>query len=134
MFVRVKSTPNSSRQSVRICEAVRRGNKVSRTMIRHVGAAQTEGLPLGYHLFHGAIYEGHTLREALKGFAARYRIERIICVCERAMLSAENLQRTNRRGGNTWFRCGFGVLAVSGSGGYWGSFCRGKAVRSGLRL
>jgi hypothetical protein len=37
MFVRVKITPNSPRKSVQIVGAVRRGDKVSQKIVRHVG-------------------------------------------------------------------------------------------------
>lgn len=39
MFVRVKTTPNSPRQSVQIVASVRRGDKVTQKIIRHVGIA-----------------------------------------------------------------------------------------------
>lgn len=42
MFVRVKSTPNSPRQSVQICESVRKQGRVSQTIVRHVGIAENE--------------------------------------------------------------------------------------------
>ena len=42
MFVRVKSTPNSPRRSVQIVESIRKGNKVSQKIIRHVGIAFNE--------------------------------------------------------------------------------------------
>jgi hypothetical protein len=37
MFVRVKSTPNSPRQSVQIVESVRQGDQVKQRIVRHVG-------------------------------------------------------------------------------------------------
>jgi hypothetical protein len=42
MFVRVKTTPNSPRKSVQIVEAVRRGDKVSQKIVRHVGIAMDD--------------------------------------------------------------------------------------------
>ena len=42
MFVRVKNTPNSPRKSVQIVKSVRKGNKVSQKIIRHVGVAMDE--------------------------------------------------------------------------------------------
>jgi len=39
MFVRIKSTPNSPRKSVQIVASVRKGNKVSQKIIRHIGVA-----------------------------------------------------------------------------------------------
>ena len=42
MFVRVKSTPNSPRQSVQIVESVREGDKVRQKILRHVGIAMND--------------------------------------------------------------------------------------------
>lgn len=42
MFVRVKTTPNSPRQSVQIVESVRDGNIVKQKILRHVGIAQSD--------------------------------------------------------------------------------------------
>lgn len=42
MFVRVKSTPNSPRKSVQVVESVRKGDKVSQKVLRHVGIAMDE--------------------------------------------------------------------------------------------
>ena len=39
MFVRVKSTPNSPRQSVQIMQSVRIGDKVKQKIVRYVGIA-----------------------------------------------------------------------------------------------
>lgn len=42
MFVRVKTTPNSPRKSVQICSSVRKGDKISQRIVRHVGVAMDE--------------------------------------------------------------------------------------------
>lgn len=42
MFVRVKSTSNSPRKSVQIVQSVRKGDKVSQKIIRHVGIAMDD--------------------------------------------------------------------------------------------
>ena len=42
MFVRIKSSPNSPRKSVQICESRREGAKVRQIVIRHVGVAADE--------------------------------------------------------------------------------------------
>lgn len=39
MFVRVKTTPNSPRKAVQICESQRAGEKVRQTIVRHIGIA-----------------------------------------------------------------------------------------------
>jgi transposase len=42
MFVRVKTTPNSPRRSIQICQNFRKGDKVKQKIIRYVGVAQDE--------------------------------------------------------------------------------------------
>ena len=42
MFVRVKTTPNSPRKSVQIVQSIRRADKVSQKIVRHVGIAMDE--------------------------------------------------------------------------------------------
>ncbi len=39
MFIRVKTTPNSPRKSVRIVESFREGKKVRQRIVPHVGVA-----------------------------------------------------------------------------------------------
>ncbi|MDE2790035.1 MAG: hypothetical protein OXI81_06395 [Paracoccaceae bacterium] len=39
MFIRVKTTPNSPRKSIRIVESFREGKKVRQRIVRHVGIA-----------------------------------------------------------------------------------------------
>lgn len=42
MFIRIKSTPNSPRKSVQICEGIRRDGKVRQRVLRHIGVARDE--------------------------------------------------------------------------------------------
>jgi len=42
MYVRVKTAPNSTKQKVQIVESVRKGNKVSQKIVRHVGVAMDD--------------------------------------------------------------------------------------------
>lgn len=42
MFIRVTSTPNSPRKSVKVVESIREGFKVKQVMLHHVGIASTE--------------------------------------------------------------------------------------------
>jgi transposase len=51
----------------------------------------SEGLPVGYEVFPGATYEGHTLKPVLERLRDRYRIDEVIFVADRGMLSTENL-------------------------------------------
>ncbi|HJZ23987.1 MAG TPA: IS1634 family transposase [Candidatus Babeliales bacterium] len=51
----------------------------------------TGGLPVGYELFPGATYEGHTLKPILEKLKNRYQIDEMIFVADRGMLSDDNL-------------------------------------------
>lgn len=51
----------------------------------------TDGLPVGYELFPGATYEGHTLRPVLEKLKKRYQIDEMVFVADRGMLSDDNL-------------------------------------------
>ena len=50
------------------------------------------GLPVGYELFPGATYEGHTLIPALESLKKRYHIERLVFVADRGLLSDDNIK------------------------------------------
>jgi transposase len=50
-----------------------------------------EGLPLGYEVFPGSCFEGHTLIPVLKGLRERFELEHVIFVGDRGMISKENL-------------------------------------------
>lgn len=49
------------------------------------------GLPVGYELFPGATYEGHTLIPVLEKLKQRYQIEHLVFVADRGLLSDENI-------------------------------------------
>ena len=58
-----------------------------------------EGLPIGYEVFPGATYEGHSLVPVLQDMQRRHQVERTVCVADRGMLSADNLDAMDRIGG-----------------------------------
>jgi transposase len=47
--------------------------------------------PVGYHIFKGNTFEGHTLEHALKDLKKEYQIDKIIVVADRGMLSKKNI-------------------------------------------
>lgn len=53
--------------------------------------ATSEGLPVGYEVFPGNQYEGHTLKTIIPKIKARYNLKRIIFTADSAMLSKDNL-------------------------------------------
>jgi transposase len=50
-----------------------------------------KGLPIGYELFPGSTFEGHTLIPTLEKLKARYQLDEIIFVADRGLLSEANL-------------------------------------------
>jgi transposase len=50
-----------------------------------------EGLPIGYEVFPGACFEGHTLIPILMKLRERYDLAHVIFVADRGLLSEENL-------------------------------------------
>lgn len=51
----------------------------------------TEGLPLGYEVFPGSTFEGHTLKMMIDKLKDNYEIDGIVFVADSALLSSENL-------------------------------------------
>ncbi|MBI4743456.1 MAG: IS1634 family transposase [Actinobacteria bacterium] len=51
-----------------------------------------EGLPIGYKIFPGNTYEGHTLIPVLKELKSKYNLDKIIFVADSAMLNTDNLK------------------------------------------
>ncbi len=53
----------------------------------------TSGLPVGYELFEGSKFEGHTLDTALKQLHEKYAIKKVIFIADSAILNKENIER-----------------------------------------
>lgn len=49
------------------------------------------GYPIGYDVFEGSIYEGHTLIPVLERFEKRFNLQKPIVVADAGLLSAENI-------------------------------------------
>jgi len=60
--------------------------------------ATKEGLPIGYEVFPGSTFEGHTLEKAINKLKSQYKIERIIFAADSAMLSDDNLKYIEKAG------------------------------------
>ena len=50
------------------------------------------GLPIGYEIFPGATFEGHTLIPALEKLKERYKLEKLVVVADSGLLSKDNCQ------------------------------------------
>ena len=57
-----------------------------------------EGLPISYEVLPGATHEGHSLLPVLQGMQQRHQVERMVCVGDRGMLSAANLDALDALG------------------------------------
>lgn len=56
------------------------------------------GLPIGYEIFPGATFEGHTLIPALEKLKEKYKLEKLVVVADSGLLSQENCQRLAEQG------------------------------------
>ena len=50
-----------------------------------------DGLPLGYRLYNGATWEGHTLADAIAHIKSMAEVERVVFVADSGLLSKDNL-------------------------------------------
>ncbi len=50
-----------------------------------------QGLPLGYRLYNGATWEGHTLKDAIAHLESMAQVERVVFVADSGLLSKDNL-------------------------------------------
>ncbi|MCF7859777.1 MAG: IS1634 family transposase [Candidatus Cloacimonetes bacterium] len=50
----------------------------------------SEGLPIGYQLFPGSKYEGHTLANAIEKIKEKYEVEDVVMVADSGLLNDEN--------------------------------------------
>jgi transposase len=51
--------------------------------------------PIGYRIYKGDLFEGHTFEQALLQLKNQYQIKNIVLVADRGMLSKNNIQLTN---------------------------------------
>jgi transposase len=54
--------------------------------------------PIGYRIYKGDSFEGHTFEQALNQLRHQYRIKNIVVVADRGMLSRKNLELTRNNG------------------------------------
>lgn len=69
-----------------------------------------KGLPVGYEVFSGATFEGHTLIPVLEKLKARYNIEEVVFVADRGMLSKENIEYLDKN--NFYYIVGARIKSV----------------------
>ncbi|MFN3533646.1 MAG: IS1634 family transposase [Candidatus Brocadia sp.] len=56
------------------------------------------GLPIGYQVYEGSCYEGHTLKDAIEKIEEQYQIKEITFVADSAMLSKANVELLEKMG------------------------------------
>jgi len=66
-------------------------NKFNQGQVLLALLVTTEGLPIGYEVFSGSTFEGHTLKNMLDKIKKKFRLKRIIFVADSAMLSKPNI-------------------------------------------
>jgi transposase len=57
-----------------------------------------EGLPVGYEVFAGDKYEGHTLIPCLENLRKRYKVNRVVFISDSGLFSEENITALNDSG------------------------------------
>lgn len=66
-------------------------HKTQETQVLLAVLTTAEGLPLGYELFPGATFEGHSLIPVIQALQARYALEKVVFVADRGLFSEDNL-------------------------------------------
>ena len=61
-------------------------------------AVTCDGLPLSYEVFPGSCYEGHTLIPVLQEMQQRQKLNQVICVADRGMMSRANMTALEEAG------------------------------------
>jgi transposase len=72
--------------------------KIGKTQILFSMMIDKEGNPVGYKIFKGDSYEGHTFEHALEDLRNQFQIDRVIVVADRGMLSKANIEKTIEKG------------------------------------
>jgi transposase len=73
-------------------------NKIGNTQILFCMLIDRDKNPVGYRIFKGNTFEGHTLEHALKDLKQEYQIDKIIVVADRGMLSRQNIEHIQQHG------------------------------------
>jgi transposase len=74
--------------------------KIGKTQVLFSMMIDKNKNPIGYKVFSGNTYEGHTFEEALKDLKSRYQIDKVVIVADRGMLSKSNIELTVENGYN----------------------------------
>ena len=72
--------------------------KFNQTQIMLTIYATKEGIPIGYDIFEGSFYEGHSLTTALDNIKKNYNLDKIVFVADSGMLNKDNLKLLDDNG------------------------------------
>lgn len=72
--------------------------KIGKTQILFCMLIDQDKQPIGYKVFKGDTFEGHTFEHAIKDLKKEYQIDKVIVVADRGMLSKNNLEITVNSG------------------------------------
>ena len=72
-------------------------NKFKETQVMLALITTTDGLPIGYELFPGNTYEGHTLITVIEQVEKNYNLSNTFIVADRGMFSKNNLEKLDEK-------------------------------------
>jgi len=92
-FESEKELPENLRQ-----KGFSKDGKPGQTQILFCMLIDAEKHPVGYQIFHGNTFEGHTLPEAISQLKKDFNINKIIIVADRGMIGNENIEAITENG------------------------------------
>jgi transposase len=66
--------------------------KIGNTIITFGLLIDKDKQPVGYEVYRGKQYEGHTFSDALNRLKLKYQIDKVICVADTGMMNTDNVQ------------------------------------------
>lgn len=72
--------------------------KVGQTQVLFCMMIDKQKQPIGYRVFKGDTFEGHTFEHALNDLKLQYQIDTVVVVADRGMLSRRNIELTTKKG------------------------------------
>lgn len=66
--------------------------KIGNTIITFGLLIDKDKQPVGYEVYRGRQYEGHTFVDALERLKEKYQIDKVICVADTGMMNADNVE------------------------------------------
>ncbi len=92
-FESEKEYPDSLRQ-----KGFSKDGKIGQTQILFCMLIDADKHPVGYQIFYGNTFEGHTLPDAITQLKKDYNINKIIIVADRGMIGKENIEAITSNG------------------------------------